>query len=164
MKDPKNMTSTEKYNYILENQNGYYVANRFGWFESLLSDIRTLIEAGQRLKNATSTELGGNFGAGNVSIAILVCIGLKLASALYSGTTKAKDGSYHADKNVKKFVETYFPKHGVNIPLILWNGIRNGNAHLFMPKIIKVNDTFLKFAFFVKMSHTSYHMFLDPTT
>ncbi len=37
MKDPKNMTSTEKYNHIFENQNDYYVANRFGWFESLLS-------------------------------------------------------------------------------------------------------------------------------
>ena len=152
MKDPKNMTSTEKYNYIFENQNGYYVANRFGWFESLLSDIRTLIEGGQRLKNAPSAELGGNFGAGNVSIAILVCIGLELASALYSGTTKAKDGSYHADENVKKFVEAYFPKYGVKIPLILWDGIRNGNAHLFMPKVIKVNDTFVEFAFFVKMS------------
>ena len=72
------MTSTEKYNYIFENQNDYYVANRFGWFESLLSDIRTLIEGGKRLKNAPSAELGGNFGAGNVSIAILVCIGLEL--------------------------------------------------------------------------------------
>lgn len=98
MKDPKNMTSTEKYNYIFENQNDYYVANRFGWFESLLSDIRTLIEGGQRLKNAPSAELRGNFGAGNVSIAILVCIGLELASALYSGITKAKDGSYYADE------------------------------------------------------------------
>ena len=36
---------------------------------------------------------------------------LELASALYSGTTKAKDGSYHADENVKKFVEAYFPKY-----------------------------------------------------
>lgn len=98
MKDPKNMTQTEKYNYIFENQNGYYVANRCGWFESFLSEIRTLIEGGQRLKNAPSAELVGNFGAGNVSIAILVCIGLKLASTLYSGTTKAKDGSYHADE------------------------------------------------------------------
>jgi hypothetical protein len=49
-------------------------------------------------------------------------------------------------------MSAYFPKDGVKIFLILWNGIRNGNAHLFMPKIIKVNDTFLKFAFFVKMS------------
>jgi len=111
MKDPKNMTSTEKYNYILENQNGYYVANRFGWFESLLSDIRSLIEGGQRPKNTSVAELEGNVGAGNVSIAILVCIGLELASALYSGTTKVKDGSYHADENVKKFLEAYFPKH-----------------------------------------------------
>ncbi len=35
---------------------------------------------------------------------------LELASALYSGTTKAKDGSYHADENVKKFVEVLFPE------------------------------------------------------
>jgi hypothetical protein len=146
------MTSTEKYNYIFENQNDYYVANRFGWFESLLSDIRTFIEGGQRLKNTQSAELGGNFGAGNISIATLLCIGLELASALYSGTTKAKDGSYHADENVKKFVESYFPKNGVKIPLILWDGIRNGNTHLFMPNVIKVNDTFVEFAFFVKMS------------
>ena len=48
-----------------------------------------------------------------------MCIGLELASALYSGTTKAKDSSYHADENVKKFLEVYFPKYGVKIPLIL---------------------------------------------
>jgi hypothetical protein len=34
----------------------------------------------------------------------------------------------------------------------LWDGIRNGKAHLFLPKVIKVNDTFVEFAFFVKMS------------
>jgi hypothetical protein len=55
-------------------------------------------------------------------------------------------------KEPKNIVETYFPKHGVKIPLILWDGIRNGNAHLFMPKVIKVNNTFVEFAFFVSMS------------
>ena len=38
------------------------------------------------------------------------------------------------------------------MPLILWDGIRNGNTHLFMPKVIKVNNTFVEFAFFVNMS------------
>ena len=60
------------------------------------------------LKNAPSAELGGNFGAGNVSIAILVCIGLGLASALYSGTTKAKDSNYHADENVKSLQYNFY--------------------------------------------------------
>ena len=41
--DPQFMSATEKHDYIFENQRDYYVANRFGWFESLLSDIRTLI-------------------------------------------------------------------------------------------------------------------------
>jgi len=87
VKDPNKMSAEEKHNYIFENQSGYYVANRFGWFESLLSDVRTLIVGGQQLKNKPSPELGGNYGAGNVSIPILVCIGLELASSLYTGKT-----------------------------------------------------------------------------
>jgi hypothetical protein len=149
--DPQFMSATEKHDYIFENQRDYYVANRFGWFESLLSDIRTLIEGGQRYKNTVSTGLEGVFGAGNVSIPILVCIGLEFVSALYTGTTKVKDrSSYHADDNVKTFVHFFFPHQGVKIPLILWDGIRNGNTHLFMPNVIKVDNTLIKFTFFVK--------------
>lgn len=153
VKDPTKMTAAEKYNYIFEPQKDYYVHIRFDWFNSLLSDIRTLIQGGQQLRNTPSAELGGNFGAGNVSIPILVCIGLELASALYTGTTRAKDGNkYKANKNVKKFVEDFFPKQGVMIPLILWDGIRNGNAHLFMPNTFKVKDTEVSFTFVVSMT------------
>jgi hypothetical protein len=151
--DPQKMSAAERHNYIFGIQKNYYVVTRFGWFESLESDIRTLIEGGQYLKNIPSIELGGHFGAGNVSIPILICIGLELASALYTGKTNVKDKSeYHADENVRQFVETYFPKQGVKIPLLIWDGIRNGNTHLFMPKIIKVNDTIVKFTFGVSMS------------
>ncbi len=90
---------------------------RFGWFESLLSDIPTLIECGHHYKNTPSIELGGHFGAANVPIPILICIGLELASALYIGKTNAKDKSkYHADENVTEIVEAFFPKQGVKIP------------------------------------------------
>jgi hypothetical protein len=151
--DPTNMSVTEKHNYIFENQQDYYVVNRFGWFNSLLSDIRTLIEGGQNYKLKDSTNLKGTFGAGNVSIPILVCIGLELASALYTGKTAVKDrASYHADENVKDFVETFFPEHGVKIPLILWDGIRNGNTHLFMPNVIMVDGTLIKFTFIADMN------------
>ena len=151
--DPQEMSEAERHNYIFGNQENYYVVTRFGWFESLLSDIRTLIEGGQHLKNTSSIELGGHFGAGNVSIPILICIGLELASALYIGKTNVKDKSkYHADENVSEFVEAFFPEQGVKIPLLLWDGIRNGNTHLFLPKVIKVNDTFVKFTFGVSMS------------
>jgi len=46
-------------------------------------------------------------------------------------------------------VEEYFPKQGVKIPLIIWDGIRNGNTHLFMPNVIKVYNTFVTFTFVV---------------
>src|SRR5437867_3181469 len=123
VKDPTSMTAAEKHNYIFEPQKDYYVHTRFGWLDSLLAVTRTLIHGGQQLQNNSSPELGRNFGAGNVSIPILVCIGLELASALYTGTTKAKDkSSYHADENVKSFVEAFFPKQGVKVPIILWYG------------------------------------------
>jgi hypothetical protein len=48
---------------------------------------------------------------------------------------------------VPEIVEAFFPKQGVKIPLLLWDGTRNGNAHLFMPRVIKVNETFVKFTF-----------------
>jgi hypothetical protein len=119
----------------------------------LLSDIRTLIEGGQNYKLKDSDNLDGTFGAGNVSIPILVCIGLELASALYTGKTEVKDhSSYHADENVKDFVENFFPEQGIKIPLILWDGIRNGNNHLFMPNVIKVAGTLIKFTFITDMN------------
>jgi hypothetical protein len=75
VKDPSKMTAAEKHNYIFEPQKDYYVDTRFGWFDALLADIRTLIQGGQQLQNTQSAELGGTLGAGNVSIPILVCIG-----------------------------------------------------------------------------------------
>ena len=119
----------------------------------MLSDIRTLIEGGQNYILKDSANLDGTFGAGNVSIPILVCICLELASALYTGKTEVKNqSSYHADENVKDFVENFFPEQGVKIPLILWDGIRNGNTHLFMPNVIKVDGTLIKFTFIADMN------------
>ena len=90
VKDPTKMSAAEKNNYIFEPQKDYYVHTRFGWFDSLLADTRTLIQGGQQLQNNSSPELGGNFGAGNVSIPILVCIGLELASALITEQLRQK--------------------------------------------------------------------------
>ena len=66
-----------------------------------------------------------------MSIPILVCAGLELASALYTGNK-----FNNATNNVKKFVEEFFPDDGKKIPGILWVGIRNGTNHVFIPNTI----------------------------
>ena len=71
----------------------FILGDRFGWlYSALLSDLRTLIVGGQRLKNKKSRILRGSYGSGNVTIPMLLCTGLELASSLYSGKTKYNTG------------------------------------------------------------------------
>jgi hypothetical protein len=122
-----------------------YVTNRFGWLNALLSDIRTLIDGGQGfVKGEIKRTLEGSHGAGNLSIPILVCTGLELASGLYTGNKYN-----NATDKVKKFVEEFFPDDGKKIPGILWVGIRNGINHAFIPNVIKVSNNRIQFSFFV---------------
>lgn len=88
----------------------------------MLSDIRTLIDGGRCFeKGELKPILEGAHGAGNVSIPVLMCTGLELASALYTDNRKS-----NAIDNVRRFIKEFFPADGKEIPGILWDGIRNG--------------------------------------
>jgi hypothetical protein len=141
------MNKEQRLEYIFGDRPGDYITNRFGWLNALLSDIRTLIDGGQGFVNGKiEPTLKGSHGAGNVSIPILVCTGLELASALYTGNR------YNATDNVKKFIEEFFPADLKKIPQILWDGIRNGTTHVFIPNTIRVSRTHVQFSFFVDQS------------
>ena len=111
--------------------------------DCLLGDIRTFLDGiEQYLQNKEKfTDRGG----GNLSIPSLVCTGLEFVSALYVGDTQyLHDGdtrcvrqNYNATDNVKKFIGEFFPTNCRNIPLILWDGIRNGIIHIFSPKALR---------------------------
>jgi hypothetical protein len=133
------MNETERFDYIFRNPSGG-VANLFGWVEyALLGDLRTFVDAIRNSINDSQRFPSEKpRGAGNLSIPILVCTGLELVSAMYCGKTRAKDNwGYHADKNVKEFLEAFMPCHAVEISKLLWDGIRNGIDHLFYPKFMK---------------------------
>jgi hypothetical protein len=147
------MNRDERLDYIFGNHKNEYIANRFGWIDALLSDIRTLIDGGQGfVKGEIKPMLEGSHGAGNVSIPMLVCTGLELVSALYTGN------KHRARDNVKKFVEAFFPDDGKKISAILWQGIRNGTNHAFIPNTITVSTNRVVFSFFVShaLDNTSY--------
>jgi hypothetical protein len=149
-----NMKKEERLDYIFGNHQGEYIANRFGWLDALLSDIRTLIDGGQGfVKAEIKPTLEGSHGGGNLSIATLVCTGLELVSALYTGNKHN-----NATDNVKEFVEEFFPEDGRKIPRILWAGIRNGINHAFIPNTIIVSKNRIQFSFFVNhdLSKSSY--------
>jgi hypothetical protein len=133
------MDGLQKLDYIFGKGND----NRFGWLErALVGDIQTLLNAHE---NAKDTVVGG----GNLSIAILVCIGIELASALYAGKTRYL-GDYKAEENVKKFIFDYFTGRVRWIPSIIWDGVRNGVDHLFYPKAFQYDQTTIRFSFYVE--------------
>ena len=142
-----NMNKEERLDYIFGNHKGEYIANRFGWLDALLSDIRTLIDGGQGfVKGEIKPTLEGSHGAGNISIPILVCTGLELASKLYTGN------KHNATDSVKKFIQEFFPNDGKKLPGVLWKGIRNGTNHAFIPNTIEVSKNHFQFSFFVSQS------------
>jgi hypothetical protein len=102
----------ERLDYIFGDHPNDYITNKFGWLDTvLLSDIRTLIAGGKRLKNKKSRVLKGFYGAGNVTIPILLCVGIELAAALYVGKTKYDGRSYNAADNVALFINRFFPRY-----------------------------------------------------
>ena len=148
------MNKKERLDYIFGDHNDDYITNRFGWLNALLSDIRTLIDGGQGFVNGeVKPTLEGSHGAGNVSIPILVCTGLELASALYTGKTGK---TANATDNAKNFIQEFFQGNGKNIPRILWDGIRNGTNHAFIPNTIVVSKNRVQFSFFVNHKQRGY--------
>lgn len=127
------------------------VTNRFGWLESALpDDIETFINV---IRIAPELRVGG----GNLSIPIIVCTGLELASALYAGNTKYLCGrAYNAEDNVKKFVNDFFTGPAREIPRLIWDGVRNGVDHTFNPKSIQYSNDAFRFTFYSEIGMQSY--------
>jgi hypothetical protein len=136
-----------------------------GWIDALLSDIRSLIKGSLRYRNTHSYLLGGSCGAGNVSIPMLICTGLELTSALYTGRTEYNMGKkkgkpcYDATRNVKEFICQYFPEPIKMFTRIFWDATRNGTHHLFVPKSMAYSNKRVEFMFYVdrvsKKSHVT---------
>jgi hypothetical protein len=88
-------------------------------------------------------------GGGNLIIPILVCTGLELASSPYVGKTDYLNHSkYNATVNVEKFINDFFPGCAREIPLLVWDGVRNGVDHLFVPKSIQYSQFTIQFTFY----------------
>jgi hypothetical protein len=137
------MTPSQKLQYIQKN---------ITWLsEALLGDLRTFQDGIELyLKNKTNRLYTKKRGGGNVAFIIPLTTALELASALYTGRTLYKDDrAYNATENVKQFVERYFPGKGGQIPLLLWDGIRNGVDHLFVPKRTRRGNDLIEIKFFV---------------
>jgi hypothetical protein len=154
------LNARERLDYIFGDHPTDYIPNKFGWLDTvLLSDIRTLISGGKRLKNTKSRTLIGSYGAGNVTIPILLCVGIELAAALYVGKTRYNVGSnYDATANVEVFIKMLFPHHAKELPRILWNGVRNGLDHTFFPKFLKANRIRIQFMFYTESMNVKSHL------
>lgn len=137
------MNEKDRKDYIFENQSDQPIVNRFGWLDhALLDDIKTFVNT---LQSAPQLVQGG----GNLSIPILVCTGLELASSLYVGKTDYLNHSkYNATVNVEKFINDFFPGCAREIPLLVWDGVRNGVDHLFVPKSIQYSQFTIQFTFY----------------
>jgi hypothetical protein len=154
------LNTRERLDYIFGDHPNDYITNKFGWLDTvLLSDIRTLIAGGKRLKNKKSRTLKGFYGAGNVTIPILLCVGIEFAAALYVGKTKYNvGGAYSATDNVAEFINRFFPHHAKELPRIVWDGVRNSLDHTFIPKFLKVNRKRIQLMFYTEPMNIKSHL------
>jgi hypothetical protein len=138
----------ERLEYIFCTHQPEFIQNRFGWIQdALIEDIQSYIDGTQAILDGTITT-GHPPAGGNLSIPILVCTGLELVSALYLGMTRYLDEkNYRAEDNVAKFIDSFFPEHLKSIPRILWDGVRNGIDHLFVPKSMQCAQNKIRFNF-----------------
>jgi hypothetical protein len=120
------------------------ITNRFNWLKkALLGDIQTFENT---IQSAPWLVQGG----GNLSIPIVICTGLELASALYVGGTNyiGKVQKYDATTNVELFINEFFIGHAREIPRLIWDGVRNGIDHLFFPKALRYSEFTIQFTFY----------------
>jgi len=146
MENPSSMTPQEKEEYIFSPNDDFGLK----WIEdALLGDIQTFLDGIRHLTSKGDSNLE-NFprGSGNLSLQILICTGLELASSLFSGISK-EDNKYNATDNVERFIKKYYPAPYQEIPRIFWDGVRNGLTHNFYPKSYEHNGNAISFTFFV---------------
>lgn len=147
----------ERLEYIFCNHENDFIRNRFCWLFDLANDIQTLVDGfvgfrNKKISSSSQHPLGG----GNLAIPILVCTGLELVSALHSGETRYlygnKSDKYDPERNVDLFIRHYFDDNFIKIPRLIWDGVRNGVDHLFIPKTLQCNQNRIHFNFRVDES------------
>ena len=139
----------ERLEYIFCTHEDDFIKNRFGWLYDLMNDIQTLVDGFVGFKEKKISASGPrSLGGGNLAIPILVCTGLELVSALRAGKTKyLSEKQYDPEENVNAFIKIYFDDNLKKIPRLLWDGVRNGVDHLFIPKSIQCNQNRIHFNF-----------------
>jgi len=145
------MTPAEKDVYIFDkSQSKMFPGGRFAWIaDCLLGDIRTFLDGANNYVQNKGTLQGR--GGGNISIPALASIAIELVSALYMGKTSYRDGNlYSATDNVRSFISRFVPGLYQKIPLLVWDGIRNGILHTFSPKPFDYQGKNVRFQFFVE--------------
>ena len=81
-----------------------------------------------------------------------------------------KNISYNATDNVRSFIEDFFSEKYRQIPLLLWDVVRNGLVHSFYPESFiyqksgQSSDGYIKFQFYVKDRNFPSHIKKDKDT
>lgn len=168
------MTTDEKRRYIFEDTS-FEGRPRSKWIiDCLLGDIQTFFD-GIEIFIKNKEKSGKRDGGGNLSVPILISTALEFVAALYTGKTKyqiKKEGEkkYNATDNVRRFIEDFFPKEYKDIPLLLWDGVRNGLVHSFYPKSFSFqrssqrSERYIQFQFYVEDKNISSRFKKDKDT
>jgi hypothetical protein len=163
MKDVSKMASKDKRFYIFEDTS-FEGRTRSKWItDCLLGDIRTFLDG---IENFTDNQEKFAFkplprGGGNLSAPILINTALEFVAALNAGMTEYIDknkykGSKH--KYIGDFIEDFFPDAYGKIPILLWEGVRNGLVHTFYSKAFEYNGRRIQFQFFVENRNVPSHI------
>lgn len=163
MKDVSKMTSKDRRFYIFEDTS-FEGRPRSKWVtDCLLGDIRTFLDG---IENFTDNQEKFAFkplhrGGGNLSAPILINTALEFVAALNAGMTEYTDknkykGSKH--KYIRDFIKNFFPDAYRKIPILLWEGVRNGLVHTFYSKAFEYNGKHIQFQFFVEDRNVPSHI------
>jgi hypothetical protein len=123
---------------------------RWGWLETcLLGDIRTFLDGVEHCypnRQELRQRDRDPRGAGNPSLPILVCTAIDILSDLWVGETdylkRGDEGS-----RAQRFIAEYFLGFSREIPQLMWDGIRNGLTHLYVPGGFEYEGEHIGFGF-----------------
>jgi hypothetical protein len=82
-------------------------------------------------------------------------------AALNAGMTEYIDkGKYNGSKHkyIRVFIKNFFPDAYGKIPILLWQGVRNGLVHTFYSKAFEYNGLRIQFQFFVENRNVPSHI------
>ncbi|MBU0610093.1 MAG: hypothetical protein KKI08_19565 [Armatimonadetes bacterium] len=143
------MSTVSAYDYIFtESCAPIGGGNRWSWMDCLVSDLRLFLNG-----------IEANNGGGNLTLPIPVCTGVDLVSDLWAGDTDylhcrrsgctctLDHSSFNQTDVACGFVTQYFRGPVRQIPHILWDCVRNGLTHCFMPKTLTDAGHVVRFSF-----------------